>query len=60
MNEDKVTLQIDQGIALITLNDPGALNALSPAMTLAIKRALRQAQAKARADTGADNNKEDE
>ncbi len=49
MNEDKVTLQIDQGIALITLNDPGALNALSPAMTLAIKRALRQAQAKARA-----------
>jgi 2-(1,2-epoxy-1,2-dihydrophenyl)acetyl-CoA isomerase len=40
MSTDRVQLEIADGVALVTLDDPGALNAISPAMLDALHRAL--------------------
>jgi len=45
MSERKVKLDIQDGVAVITLNDPSALNAVSPPMLEALADALTDIEA---------------
>mgnify|MGYP006176245573 FL=1 len=45
LSEETVLLQIESGVALVTLNRPGAMNALSRALRVRLAEVMRQVDA---------------